>query len=231
MDLSTLQSFIGSLTNDPGHDRYSLSDINAELDNTQDFWNVSAKIIKDTVTITTVGGTRQYDLSGLTGTPIAFTRVTHKGIDLLKKDKSWFDLYSSYDWSVDTGTPKYYYIEVSDPDSQYIDVYPIPAGADAGANLVLEYVKRHTPMSASTDMPFNSNSMLVPYHHGVGYDVAFRLLMRDPSTENSHKMYGADGKGGYKKMSEDVLSQVVDTFKAMEREEPMRLRGGKRWGY
>lgn len=236
MNLTELQSFVGQLVNDPNGDRYTLSDINQELDNTQDFWNISAKILKDTITLTVVDGTRQYALSLLTGTPIAFPRVTHKGLELQKRDKSWLDLYSGYDWTATSGTPTDFVIEVTDPDVQYLTVYPTPGGNDAGANLVVEYIKRHTSMSASTDTPFNANTLLVPYHYGMAFDAACRLLMRDPSPENSQRVYGPDGKTGFMNVAKDVLSQVVDTFKALEREEPARIRipgtnWSRKWSY
>lgn len=236
MDLSTLQSYIGQLTNDPNHDRYTTDDIGQELDNAQDFWNISAKILKDTVTLTVVDGTRQYAISTLTGTPIAFTRTTHKGLELRKRDKSWMDLYSGVDWTTTTGTPTDYIIEVTDPDTQYITLYPTPTGNDAGAYLVVEYIKRHTTLSASTDTPFNSNTLLVPYHDGLAKDAAARLLGRDPNTENIRKIYGEDGKSGYAGYAKEVLSQVVDTFKALERSEPAQLRRfgpnwSRKWAY
>jgi len=223
MDLTTLQTLIGDLTNDPNHDRYSLTQINIELDNSQDVWNAEAKILKDTVTLTTTAGARQYALSGLTGTPISFARVTHRGIELQKKDKSWFDLYTSTDWTVDTGTPRYYLIEATDPDIQFLTVYPTPRDADAGANLVVEYIKRHTSMSASSDQPFNSSPLATPYHYGLGYDVSSRLLIRDPNELNVQKVMP------YKKLADIAKANVIQVFKALEREEPLRLRGGKVW--
>jgi hypothetical protein len=218
MDLATLYTFIGDLTNDPNHDRYTTSQINTELDDTQDDWNVQARILTDTVTLTTVSGQRQYPLSGFTGTPIAFPRATHKGLDLIKKEKSWFDLYSSEDWTTTTGTPKYFGVEATDPDVQNFIVYPTPTDSDVGDNLVSEYVKRHTPMSATTDEPFNSNTLLRPYHWGIGYDVAAKLLSRDPSQENALKA------SAYKKTADEVLASVVQTFKAIERSEPMQVK-------
>lgn len=225
MDFSTLQAYIGGLTNDPGHARYSLSDINTELDNVQDRWNIHAKILKDTVTLTTVDGTRQYALSGLTGTPIAFTRVAHKGIELRRRDKSWFDMFTGEDWSDDTGTPVNYLIEFTDPDNQFLTVYPIPQSGDAGDNLVVEYIKQHTAMSAATDEPFNSNTILRPYHSGVAYEAAANLLLRDPNQESVAKF------GPYMKLANDALAEVIQTFKAQEREEPMRLRTRAIWSH
>lgn len=231
MDRTALYTLIGDLTADPIHDRYTTSMIDTELDNTQDAWNLKAAILTDTVTLTTVDGTRQYALTDLTGTPIGFRRVTHRGIELLKKDKSWLDLYAGDDWSDDVGTPDYFVIEASDPDLQYITLYPTPRSEDAGANLVVEYIKRHTSMSNPTDTPFNNHPLLTPYHWGTAYDTASRLLMRDPTPVTTQKVYGPDGRGGYMKIAGNVLAEVVQTFRNLERETPLRLRGGRSWRY
>jgi len=221
MDLAGLRTLIGDLTNDPSHDRYTNDQIGTELDNVQDFWNITARIIKDTVSVTLTASDSTYALSNLTGTPIAFTRVTHKGLELKKKDKSYFDLYTGDNWSDDEGTPKYYYIDASDPDLQQIVVYPIPGTNDVTDALVVEYVKRHTPMSATSDTPFNANTLLVPYHHGLAYHVASRLLMRDPSEANALKVVS------YAREANKILVQVTETFKGLEREEPYRIRIGR----
>lgn len=223
MTLTDLYTLIGDLCNDAAHDRYSTSQIDTVLMNAMDEWNIEAGIVKDAVTLTTVDGTREYALSGLTGTPIRFDRVTHSGIELERKDKAWFDLYADHDWTTDTGTPKKYYIDVSDPDEQSIFVYPTPQSADAGANLVVEYVKRQDALSGSTDVPFNSNTLLYPYHHGLAYRSAAFLLLRDPSQENVIK------SGAYLKTSNQILTKVVEVFKSAEKEAPWRLRGGRYW--
>jgi hypothetical protein len=223
MDRAALLTLIGDLTNDPNGDRYTTAQRDVELDNSQDKWNIAAKIIRDTVTLTTVSGTRRYALSTLTGTPIAFPRVTHRGLELEKKDKSYFDLYAGDDWTDDSGTPKYFYVDAQDPDDQYLNVFPIPASADAGANLVVEYVKRHTPMTATSDTPFNANTLLTPYHWGLAYDASARLLVRDPNPQNAVK------SPSYMKIADNVLTDVIQTFKSLEREESPRLRGGRNW--
>jgi len=223
MDRSALHTFIGNLTNDPNHDRYTTAMINVELDNVQNRWNVTAGMIKDTVTLTVVDGTREYDLSTLTGTPIRFLRVAHKGLDLKKKDKTWFDLYTDEDWTTLTGTPKRYYIEAEDPDVQQIVLQPIPQGADAGANLVVEYIKQHTAMASDSSEPWNGNTFLRPYHPGLGKEVAAELLSRDPSDENIAKAQafyvGANG----------ILQEVINYYEALEAEEPPRMTGGRYW--
>lgn len=213
---------IGDLVNDPNHDRYTTSQIDTQLDIVQDRWNVDAGILVDTTTLTTVAGTRAYALSGLTGTAIDFRRVTHRGLELVKRSKGWFDLYAGDDWSDDVGTPTQYYID-TDADDFNLVVYPIPQDADAGANLVVEYVKRHTSMASDSDEPFNSLTYLSPYHYGVAYRVASNLLAQDPDPLNLPKSVR------YLKMSEESFSDLFQHFKVLEADEPLRMSGGRSW--
>lgn len=227
MTLSDLQILIGSLTNDPAHDRYTTTDIGTELDNTMNDWNIDASIIKETVTLTVVAGTRQFLLSLITGTPIAFPRATHKGLPLNKRSKAYFDLYTGTDWTAEIGTPRDFCIEASDPSNLYLTVHPTPQSGDIGANLVLEVIIGHTSMSLSTDVPFMlgsaTNYLLRPYDWGLAYATAARLLARDPSTANANK------SSLYQKIGSNVLAEVVDVFKALEAEEPKRMAGGRYW--
>lgn len=229
MTLTQLQTLVGSLTNDPNHDRYSLSDINTELDNTQGQWNEEIKIVKETTTITVVDNQRQYALTLITGTPLSFPRATHKGIDLKKRSKSYFDLYTSSDWTLQIGTPTDYFIEATDPSNLYITLYPIPQGGDAGANLVVEAVMAHTPMSASSDVPFmlgaESNYLLRPYDFYLAYSAAARLLARDPSEPNYSK------KNEYMKIAAEGKELLTNVFKDLEAVAPPRIVGGRRWIY
>jgi hypothetical protein len=215
---------VGYLTNDPNHDRYSTAQIDQQLENVQNRWNVSAGILVDSSTITIISGTRQYALTGLTGVPIAFRRATFKGLELLKRSKTWFDLYSGTDWTLDLGTPQYYYID-TDADGFMLALYPTPQDVDAGANLVVEYVKQHTPMVVVTDAPFNALTYLTAYHYGIAYEVAANLLAQDPDPANQVKI------DRFQRMGNNALADLTQVFKAMEKEEPMRLSGGRSWRF
>jgi hypothetical protein len=182
MLLSELEAFVATLCNDPSNARYTKSDIDTELDNTQGQWNAEIRIIKSTTTLTVIANQRQYDLGSISGTPISFARVTHKGIDLQKRSKSYFDLYTHSDWTQNIGTPTEFVIEIG--GSSYIDLYPTPQSGDEGNNLVIEAVIAHTPMVTAIDSPFNQIYFLRPYDFYVGYSAAARLLARDPSPEN-----------------------------------------------
>lgn len=229
MTLAELQSLIGTLCNDAAHDRYSLADITTELDNTQNSWNIEAKIIKETTTLTVIDSQRQYLLSLITGTPVAFPRVTHKGLEIDKRSKTWFDLYSGVDWTTVIGTPTAFFIEAQDPTKLYITLYPTPQSGDAGANLVVEAIIAHTPMSLSTDVPFmlgtSSNYLLRPYDYGVAYETSARLLTRDPTSVNAKKQVDFNNIAG------SVKANVIQVFRALEAEEPKRFRGGRYWDH
>jgi hypothetical protein len=226
--LSDLQTYISGKINDPTNTRYSLTTINSELDTVQDRWNLEAHIVRDSVTLTTVAGTSTYALSGLTGTPIKFLRVTHKGINLQKRSKQYFDMFTSYDWTADNGTPNDYYIDIN-TSTPLIGVRPNPQGNDAGANLKIEYVKRHTSMSAASDTPFmngsSANTLVAPYFYGVGLEAAANLLDPDPTPETVQKA------SLFRAQAERVLSIVMQIYTDLDSDEPLRIQGGRNWIY
>ena len=227
MQLSDLQTQVGILCNDFNHARYLLTDINQELDNAQNQWNAEIKIIKETTTIPSVLNQRQYLLTLITGTPISFPRVTFKGIDLKKRSKSYFDLYTSYDWTQIIGTPTDFFIEATDPSNLFLTVYPIPQSGDTDGSFVVEAIIAHTPMVNPTDVPFMSgavsNYLLRPYDFLLAYSAAARLLARDPSPENGSR------QGNYMKIAQEGKELLITVLKEMEAEEPRRMAGGRRW--
>lgn len=226
MQRSEIDALVGSLANDPNHDRYSLADIHTEEDNAQNQWNEEIKIIKETTTITVVDGTRTYALTLITGTPVAIGRVTHKGLDLEKRSKAYFDLYGA-DWTQDIGTPREFCVEATDPANLLLILHPTPQSGDVGANLVVEAIIGHTPMASDTDVPFMlgtaSNYLLRPYDFYLAYNVAARLLARDPSELNNARA------GQYLKLSGEGKANIVQVLKALEAEEPKRMSGGRYW--
>ena len=228
MQLSDLELQTAKLCSDENHIRYQLPDVDKELDNAIGQWNEEIKIIRETTTISVVAAQRQYALTLITGmTPISFPRVTLNGIDLKKRSKTYFDLYTSYDWTAIQGTPTDFYIEATDPANLFLTVYPVPTSNDVPGNLVVESVIAHTPMVNSTDVPFmsgtTSNYLCRPYDFYLAYSAAARLLARDPSTENQAR------QGTYMEIAKEGKELLVNVFKQLEADEPLRLRGGRQW--
>lgn len=233
MTLAELKVLIGSLTNDPNHERYTEATIETELDISQTGWNVEIGVLKGTGYANAVDGVREYSIASMfSETPIKFLRATHKGLKLEKRDKSWFDLYiRGTDWTTLTGTPTAYYVDATEPDELSMFVHPTPTGNDVGLNnIALEAIGHHKRMTDAADVPFTdfwdeTNHMLRPYDWGLAYEVAARLLARDPSEINASKSVN------YKKISDEVKSNLIQVFKSMEAEEPKRMGGGRYWTF
>lgn len=227
MILSSLQSQVSILANDPNNARYLVTDVTQELNNAQRQWNADIKIIKETTTILVVPNQRQYALTLIGGTPVSFPRATMAGIDIKKRSKSYFDLYTSYDWTQIQGTPTDYFIEATDPVNLFLTVYPTPTTNDIPNSLVVESVIDTTDMSLSADQPFMqvtiANYLTTPYHFYLSYDAAARLLARDPSPENQARM------SSYLKIADAGQQLLINVFKQLEASEPLRLSGGRQW--
>lgn len=226
LTLSDLQTYISGKINDPSNARYSTTLINEELDIVQDRWNLEALICRFAVTLATTGGVSTCALSGLTGTPMKFLRVAHKGIPLTKRSKEYFDRYSAIDWTTSTGTPRDYYIDLTQ-SSPVIGLRPQPQIADAGTNLLVEYLIRHTSMVNPTDQPFsiagNLNTLISPYIYGIGLEAAANILEPDPTKETVAKVQA------FKAQANRVLSLVQQIYADFDLDEPYRFSGGRNW--
>jgi hypothetical protein len=160
----------------------------------------------------------------LSTTPLEFIRVTHKGIDLTKRSKDYFDTYTGYDWTTMTGTPRDYFIDLLQ-SAPYIGVRPCPTSNDAGANLLVEYLGRHSPMVNSSDIPFtvngSINTLIKPFLAGLASEVSADILEHDPTPETIQKAktFKADASA--------MLSQVVSFYQRLEEDEPWHMRGGR----
>lgn len=234
MNLLGLQTLCSTLCNDPSNARYLIPDVYLELNNAQRQWNADIKIIKETTTVPIVANQRQYPLTtavAYNGYPISFPRVTLSGIDLKKRSQSYFDLYTSYDWTQILGTPTDFFIEATDPVNLFLTVYPTPTTNDVPSNLVVEAIVDTVDMASINDTPFSLKSLTiiinyltVPYHFYLAYDAAARLLARDPSPENQARM------ASYLKIAMTGHDLLIDVFKQLEASEPLRLQGGRSWG-
>lgn len=227
-NLADLQTLASNYLNDPANARYALALLNNHFDIAQDRWNRAAHICRSTMTLSTVAGADTILLSGLAGTPLEILRVTHKGVDLAKRSKAYFDRYSGSDWTTSQGTPTDFVIDIN-ANPVVIIVYPTPQGNDAGANLGVEYVLRHDPMVNPTDTPFTTqgvvNTLILPFAAGLAVEVAADILAQDPTAETVKKAES------FREQANDILSDVVAFYDRLETDEPMRMAGGRNWRF
>lgn len=237
--LSDLQGYVANLVNDPSQQRYTLTLINQQLDIAQSRWNLECKICRMTDYIALTANTYKYALTNLTLTPMKFLRVTLKGVDLVKKSKDYFDMFSSSDWTTDQGTPQEYCIDINAAGPTII-VHPTPQGSDvtsytnsvgvsAQNPLGIEYIAAHTPMSAASDTPFMingvQNTLILPYVAGIGLDAAASILEPDPTKETVAKAHL------YRSQANSYMSIVNQVYYDLEADEPMKMHGGRNWRY
>ena len=225
-NLADLQALASDHLNDPGNTRYTLATINSHFDIAQDRWNRMAHICRNTVILTSVTNQGNYAITGLTGTPLEILRVTHKGVELTKRSKSYFDRYSADDWTTHQGTPTDFVIDINSNPVNIV-LFPVPQGNDAGANLSVEYVLRHDPMVNSSDTPFTAqgvaNLLMLPFAAGLAIEVAADILEHDPTPETVKKA------AYFRKDANDVLSDVISFYDRLETDEPLRMAGGRTW--
>jgi hypothetical protein len=101
----------------------------------------------------------------------------------------------------------------------------MPQDNDAGSNLSVEYLARHTPMVNPTDTPFTlgttQNTLIGPYLDGIAMEVAGSILQHDPTQETLIK------SKNFLNEAKEYMSQVVSIYQRLEEDEPWHMRGGR----
>lgn len=208
------------LINDPSAQRFTASQIQDEIQKAQERFVLDTRCLTDNVTDTSVADQAAYDLQS---DVLDIKRIAHKGLELKRISKFELDRYTGQDWSDDTGTPKYYYVDL-DPNNKKYYLYPIPQGNDAGANLAVEYIKIPPSLSSDSSVPLDSHTLLVPYHDALAYKAAATLLDILPRQEEVFMIQR------YEKHYNDLVSHCIETFKALAVTQPLRMRGGRYHG-
>jgi len=202
---------------DISNQEFTTTQIQDKLQEAQERFVLDTRVLRDSTTDTSVDGTQEY---ALPSDVMDIVRVAHKGVELRRISKADLDFYTTERWDDDSGTPLYYYVDL-DPNNKKYGLYPIPTGADAGANVAIEYVKIPPTLSTDSSVPLDGHTLLVPYHNALAYFAAKELMVTDPSRENSARV------GAYAKRYSDEVSHCIETFKHMEQSEGWRLKGGR----
>lgn len=219
MNRGAIKSLAANWAGDPASSRYAgLYD--SSLDRAQEqFAQDSKALYKDAATITIVDGTAAYNL------PTDFMyekKVTHKNLLLTPISRATMEYYKSTDWTLDKGTPRYYII---DPEEarKTITIYPVPGGADIGANLVITYYPVPASSTTDTDIPLNGSALMVQFHDGLAAYLAWILLGNEQLTpEISAK------RSDLMKTYQNSITAAIDTF-GNTKSASLRLRGGRYW--
>ena len=219
MNLSTLRTFTSLFCNDVNSTRFSSAQYLNALNESQVQFALDSKCLFKDNTITVVSGTSSYSLP----TDFMFEKqVTHKQLMLKPISRATMIYYKGDDWTDDTGTPKWFNIDPEEARKNIL-LYPQPTANDTGANLILTYYPKPTDLSADTDSPLNSSTLLVQFHIAIACWAAWMLLGYDQATPdiNSKRQI-------LLAQYNDKVTEAIDLFKNTA-SEPIRLKGGRKW--
>jgi hypothetical protein len=210
------------LIGDPSNVQWTATQKQAKIQEWQERFVVDTKALKDVQTVTLISGTAEYDLP----TDILdVIRVSHNGLKLERMSEFDMDVANDSDWASESGTPKKYLVDI-DPNNKKIRVYPIPQGADTSASLIIEFVKIPPVLSTDAAVPFDSHTLLTPYHMAIAYGAAADLLR--PSIRSGT---GAEAIvvqiREYERMYEKMVTDCIETFKALSESKPLTFAVGR----
>jgi hypothetical protein len=216
---SSLETLTSVLVGDVSKRLFTPAQYQAALQEAQERFVKDTKCLLDVDTETPVADQAEYDLP----TDIMeVNRLSHRGILLSRKAEFDLDLMSGgIDWTEVKGTPQCYYIDL-DPNNKKFGLYPIPQAADVVTNSIkIEYIKMPPVMSTDSSVPFDSHTLLIPYHDALAYRAAFKLLSINPSQETVAK------RADYMKYYKDEVADCIELFKNMSDNDMPRFRGGR----
>jgi hypothetical protein len=213
---------IGDLIGDPSNVQWTAAQKQAKIDEWQEQFVLDTRALKDVQTTPIVSGTYEYDLPS---DVMDILRVSHNGLKLERVSAYDLDVLYDANWADDTGTPTKYFVDL-DPDNKKIRVYPIPQSEDASYSLIIEYVKMPPALADDTSVPWNSHTLMTPYHMAIAYGVAADLLrprlLADPNPQPIQATIRE-----YEHQYDKLKGDCIETFKAMGESSPLSFAVGR----
>lgn len=180
MNLSQLQAECARLLSDKNNDRWPLDVLTTRLNIAQQVIQGYATPIKTSETITVTSGTASYSLNASTMDIIRIYKVYSDGSlrPLMGKNREELD-FQYPDWNQwNPDEPMYF---MYDATNQQITLAPTP---DTSVTSLIVYESRKpADMSNSTDLPFDSNNQMIPYHIALCHWVVAQCFEDDGTQE------------------------------------------------
>lgn len=183
MDLQGIWEECGRLLNDPLNQRWSQTVLTTRANEAQTIVQGYTKALKTDETLTPTANTQAVTLDADT-LDILRVVITRTNGDQFPLEGSTVDeLDFNYgDWrNWDPGEPKTWFYDAS---NQTINLVPKPDSNNAITNgLVVTEIREPVAMSNASDVPFDSNNQLVPYHYAIISYVVSRCWNDDGTPE------------------------------------------------
>ena len=179
MILSQLQSECGRLLSDPNNDRWPAATLLTLINLAQTEIQGLTDAVKTSELLTPVVSTRTISVNSATmdiirmsktltdGSIRPFQGVSREELDFMYPDwQQWAD-----------GEPLYWWYDAT---NRNINLVPKPSAAFAVANALTAWESRvPAALVAGTDVPFDANNQMIPYHMAIVHWVVSYCLMED----------------------------------------------------
>lgn len=237
MNLSQIQAESGRLLNDPVFSRWTtdilLTRINFAQTEIQGFTNA----VKTSESLTPVAGTATISLNANTIDIIRVNKTLTDGsirpLEGINREELDFRYPDWRQWQ--PGEPLFYFYDAT---NQQINLIPTPNSVNAITNGITVWESRKpADLVDPTDIPFDSNNQMVPYHIAICHWVVAQCWMDDGTPESLakahfHKSGSMLKPGEYEKQ----LGRIAAEFDAPENVQTQILwtpQGGRAggWGF
>jgi len=204
MNRGEIRTMASRLVEDPSSTKFSVVVVNDSIDKANKQFSLDSKALYKDSAITMVSGTAAYSLP----TDFMYEKeVTLNGIKLDPISRATLQSFKTSDkWSDDEGTPKYFVIDPEE-NRKTITLYPKPSNTDDGTAIVLTYYPVPVTMTADSDVPLNSSSLMVQFHTGLAHYAAWLLLGYITQTAEI-----AQKRAGFQKEYQDKVAEAIQTF-------------------
>jgi hypothetical protein len=217
MQLSDLQAEIGRLLSDPNNDRWPASVLTTRINLAQTEIQGYCNAVKTTETLTPVANQATLAVNANTMDIIRATKTLTTGDVVPFKGMSREELDFQYptwkQWT--SGEPITWWWDGS---NQQINLVPVPDASNAITNGITVWeIRKPADLAASTDIPFDSNTGMIPYHLAICHWVAAYCFMDNGTAEalaksKFHRSGSMQSPGQY----ELELKRIMEKFDAPE---------------
>lgn len=187
MDVSALYTDIGLKLNDPLNQRWTTAILLPRINRSQSKIQILTNAVKTLETLTPVAAT---DTVQLDTDVIDIIRV-----HIQRSNGDWVKLNGKFLDQLDFEEPNWQQIEDGEPrlywwdgTNQQINLVPAPDSANAITNgLKVWEIQKPADVVNTSDVPFNSNAAMIPYHDAVVHDVVADCWPDDGTPESMAK--------------------------------------------
>ncbi len=183
MILSDIWAEAGRLLNDPFNTRWTTDVITARANFAQTEIQGLTNAVKTPETLTPVAGVRTISLNAGTMDIVRATKTLFNGAIRPFNGINVQELDFRYpDWQQwENGEPQFWYYDAT---NQQINLVPKPDATNAITNGITAWESRKpAALVNSTDVPFDSNNQMIPYHIAIVYWVVAECWMDDGTPE------------------------------------------------